>query len=87
MELFKSLKDKRSIMTCLLQKGKGRKTWGKEREVAGGKIFWVLERESLALSKFLRDPTVGGIRDKKESCSTRRGLRMGTRFRKFPQTP
>ena len=35
-------------MTCLLQKGKGRKTWGKEREVAGGKIFWVLEIESLA---------------------------------------
>ena len=27
------------------------------------------------------------FRDKKESCSTRRGLRVGTRFREFPQTP
>ena len=45
-------------------------------------------RESVfLLSKFLRNPTVGSLRDKKESCSTRRGLRMGTRFREFPQTP
>ena len=33
------------------------------------------------------DPTVGSLRDKKESCSTRRGLRVGTGFRRFPQTP
>ena len=33
------------------------------------------------------DPTVGGLRDKKENCSTRRGLRVGTGFREFPQTP
>ena len=33
------------------------------------------------------DPTVGSLRDKKENCSTRRGLRVGTRFREFPQTP
>ena len=33
------------------------------------------------------DPTFGGLRDKKENCSTRRGLRMGTGFREFPQTP
>ena len=32
------------------------------------------------------DPTVGSLRDKKENCSTRRGLRVGTRFREFPQT-
>ena len=32
------------------------------------------------------DPTVGSLRDKKESCSTRRGLRVGTGFRDFPQT-
>ena len=38
------------------------------------------------LSKFLGDPTVGSLRNKKESCSTRRGLRVGTRFREFPQT-
>ena len=33
------------------------------------------------------DPIVGSLQDKKESCSTRRGLRLGTRFRDFPQTP
>ena len=39
------------------------------------------------LSKISGDPTVGSLRDKKESCSTRRGLRVGTRFREFPQIP
>ena len=33
------------------------------------------------------DPTVDGLQDKKENCSTRRGLRVGTRFREFSQTP
>ena len=46
----------------------------------------VLEREPL-LSSFSANPTVGSLRDKKESCSTRRGLRVGTGFREFPQTP
>ena len=32
------------------------------------------------------DPIVGDLRDKKENCSTRRGFRMGTGFREFPQT-
>ena len=45
-----------------------------------------LEREKF-LFKISRDPTVGSLRDKKESCSTRRGLRVGTRFMEFPQTP
>ena len=44
-----------------------------------------LEREKL-LSRNTRDPTVGSLRDKKENCSTRRGLRVGTGFREFPQT-
>ena len=35
----------------------------------------------------MRDPTVDSLRDKKESYSTWRGLRVGTRFREFPQTP
>ena len=39
------------------------------------------------LSKFSADLTVGNRRDKKGSCSTRRGLRMGTGFREFRQTP
>ena len=33
------------------------------------------------------DPTVDSLWDKKENCSTRRRLRVGTRFREFPQTP
>ena len=46
----------------------------------------VLERERL-LSKFQENPIVRILRDKKESCSTRRGLRAGTDFKEFPQTP
>ena len=38
------------------------------------------------LSRNTGDPTVSSLRDKKESCSTRRGLRVGTGFREFPQT-
>ena len=41
----------------------------------------------MLLSKTLGDPTVGGFRDKKGGCSTRRGLRVGIGFREFPQTP
>ena len=41
----------------------------------------------MLLSKISGDPTVGSLRDEKESYSTRRGLRVGTRFREFPQTP
>ena len=39
------------------------------------------------LSRNTGDPTVGSLRDKKENCSMRRGLRVGTGFREFPQTP
>ena len=49
-------------------------------------FFFLKERERL-LSSFPANPTVGSLRDKKESCSTRRGLRVGTGFREFPQTP
>ena len=47
----------------------------------------VLERERELLSRNTRDPTVGSLPGKKESCSTRRGLCVGTGFREFPQTP
>ena len=33
----------------------------------------------------MRDPIVGSLRDKKESCSTQRGLLVSTGFREFPQ--
>ena len=39
------------------------------------------------LSRFTDDPTVGIRRDKKQSCSTRRGLRMDTEFEEFRQAP
>ena len=48
--------------------------------------FFLCEKVWL-LSRNTGDPTVGSLRDKKENCSTRRGLRMGTRFREFSQTP
>ena len=47
--------------------------------------FFFLERERL-LSIFSANPIVGSLRNKKESCSTRRGFRLGTGFREFPQT-
>ena len=56
--------------------------------IAGGKRKWrfSLEREKL-LSRNTGDSTVGSLRDKKENCSTRRGLCVGIRFTEFPQTP
>ena len=39
------------------------------------------------LSKFPGDPTVGILRDKKEGCFTRRGLRLGSGFKEFRQIP
>ena len=39
------------------------------------------------LSRNKGDPTLGSLRDKKENCSTRRGLRVGTGFVSFLQTP
>ena len=39
------------------------------------------------LSRISGNPTVGSLRDEKESRSTRRGLRVGTGFEEFQQTP
>ena len=59
----------------------------KTREINSSHFLrFSLEREEL-LSKISRDPTVGSLWDKKESSSTRRGLRVGTGFREFSQTP
>ena len=77
-------------MTCLLPLSKGKRKRGEEKkkrnlaEEAGSHF----SRESVfLLSRFLNDPTVDSLRGKKENCSTRRGLRMGTRFKEFRQTP
>ena len=58
---------------------------GNVTESKNGEIL-ACERVRL-LSKNTGDSTVGGLRDKKENCSTRRGLRVGTGFREFLQTP
>ena len=68
-------------MTKNGQKSRG---WTEEQQSVIFEFF--LERERL-LSSFPTNPTVGSLRDKKESCSTRKGLRVGTGFREFPQTP
>ena len=49
--------------------------------------FFLFLRERELLSRIVGDPIVGGLRDKKESCSTRRGLRVGIGFKEFIQTP
>ena len=72
-----------SVVSSIKQREK-RENQG--RALTGGLKF--VSRESVfLLSKFLRDPTVGSLRDKKGSCYTRRGLRVSTGFRGFPQTP
>ena len=48
--------------------------------------YFPLERERF-LSRISINPTVGSLRDEKESYSTRRGLRVGTGFKEFRQTP
>ena len=66
----------------------------KKRDMQWGGIYrgfrlrgFKRERERALFSINTRDPTVGSIRDKKKNCSTRRGLRVATRFREFSQTP
>ena len=46
---------------------------------------FLLEREQL-LSSFSVNPTIGILRGKKEGCSMRRDLRVGTGFEEFRQT-
>ena len=58
----------------------------REPEASNENGGFSLEREKL-LSRNANDPTVGALQDKKANCSTRRGLRVGTRFIEFPQTP
>ena len=45
--------------------------------------FLFLKRERPLLSKFTGDWTVGILWTKKESCSTRRGLRVDSGFKEF----
>ena len=58
---------------------------GWKSAVAAGSFLFLRERE--LLSRIMGDPTIDSRWDEKESCSTRRGLRMGTGFKEFRQTP
>ena len=58
--------------------------WVEGSSCRNGKKMEVLE---VLLSRIVVDPTVGSRWDEKESCSTRRGLLVGTRFKEFSQTP
>ena len=61
---------------------------GKEQGIYSGFPFGrFLEKERALISRFSANPIVGSLRDKKESCSTPRGLRVGTGFKEFRQTP
>ena len=55
--------------------------WAEDAETENGD-FLEREREPL-LSRFSVNPTVGILRSKKEGCSTRRGLRVGSGFKEF----
>ena len=77
-----TLKDKMSNSVVSSKGEKGH--WLEQKQTHGSSKFFILflEREPL-LSSFPANPTVGSLRDKKESCSTWRGLRVGTGFEEF----
>ena len=78
-------KNKRATVTISF-KGANRAVAGEKKK---GELWFCdifLEREKL-LSKIPGDPTIGILRSKKESCSTRRGLHVGSGFMEFRQTP
>ena len=82
-----TLKDKMSNSVVSSKREKGQ--WLEQETGSSsslGFLSFFLERERL-LSSFPANPTVGSLRDEKESCSTRRGLRVGTRFKEFRQIP
>ena len=75
-----------SVSSSKRRKGAVSRAGKGEQQQFGVFEFFFLERERL-LSSFPANPTVGSRRDKKGSCSTRRGLRVGTGFKEFRQTP
>ena len=74
------------MYSALLLKFKRSKNVNGKPELLQKRKWRKLEREGLLLSRNTHDPTVGSLRGKKESCSTRSGLRMGTGFVSFRQT-
>ena len=69
------------IREGIKQKPKGNVERKKEKML---EVLISFSRESLfLLSRIVGDPTVGFLRDKKGSFSTRRGQRVGTGFGSF----
>ena len=88
LEFFKLEKDKRGIVSSSSKSKKGENVGEKKGKRSSSFKFDFLERECVfLLSRFLNDPTVDSLRDKKESCSMRIGLPAGTRLKEFRQTP
>ena len=83
---FKALNDKivNSAVSNLLKRPKN----VMNQHPSSSSHFWVFSfRERNFSLKNTANPTVGRLRDKKEKCSTRKGLRVGTGFKEFLQTP
>ena len=77
-----TLKDKMSNSVVSSKREKGQ--WLEQKTNAGEQqIFHFIFRERATSLKFSANPTVGSLRDKKKSCSTRRGLHVGTGFEEF----
>ena len=82
-EFDKLEKDKLANSGLLPSKPKTENMKKKEEgdAVAMAGAFFFRERE--LLSRIVGDSTVGSLRYEKKSCSTRRGLRVGTGFEEF----
>ena len=81
-KVYMTLKDKMSNSVVSSKREKGQ--WLEQRKMQGSSRFFILflDIEPL-LSSFPANPTVEILRDKKESCSTRRGLRVSSGFEEF----
>ena len=76
--VFKLEKDKRGIVSSSSKSKKGENV-GRKKE--RHEVLDLIFRERVVLlSRIVGDLTVSGLQDKKENCSTRRGLRVGTSF-------
>ena len=79
-------KTKRNSCLLHLKRRKTKRAGGRCSELSFHFLEREREREHL-LSRFPSNPTFEILRSKKQSCSTRRGQRVGTGFLEFQQTP
>ena len=87
LEVVKSLNDKIAIVPISYKlKPRTKNVKKKPESSSSWGLEFFLERERL-LSRIPVNSTVGSLRDKKASCSTRSSLRVGTGFVSFRQAP